>query len=150
MHARLQRIVDFFVASIIICIVHSHSLSLALSLTPHTHTHTHTHYTDPSRIIAPHIQYALLGSSITLQCETDLPDTSINWVRVQDGETMITPTAITIDPVSLEDGGTYTCRLRVNSEGTSASTTRDIELMIIGQSSVGGGGWAEGGKGRDC
>ena len=86
---------------------------------------------EPSDVVAPSPQYALLGASISLQCSIPRINNVLDTWRHGDSED-IRPEGSAFSSVSYSDEGTYTCRLtHIPMEMMPAE--RSIELRITGK-----------------
>ena len=85
---------------------------------------THTHKLDPNDITAPTQQFALIGQSYTLQCNSIIKDAFISW---RQNNNMFLPSHV-LSSVELSDERTYECRVSV----MGASIKKPVQLNVIG------------------
>ena len=90
------------------------------------------HTLNSERILAPPQQYALEGKNTTLNCTTNYHNTFITWLREEDtNDTVQIGGGIIVD-VSLEDEGTYICRV----SHLDLTYTRRVQLRVISKSTA--------------
>ena len=89
----------------------------------------HTSNLNSERILAPPQQYALEGKNTTLNCSTNYPNAFITWLHEEDtNDTVQIGDGIIVD-ASLEDEGTYICRVYLSH--LDRTYTRRVQLRVI-------------------
>ena len=84
---------------------------------------TYTHKLDPNDITAPTQQFALIGQSYTLECDSVIKNAIISWLQ----NNMFVPSHV-LSSVELSDERMYECRVSV----MGASIEKPVQLNVIG------------------
>ena len=90
---------------------------------------SHSHYPTigSDTVIAPSPQYALIGSTIELQCSIEGLVTIVTWAPTGTNNFIIESV---IPSVTWANESMYTCKLRASG---MEDITRDVELIISGE-----------------
>ena len=103
----------------------------------HGFTHTSTHmctdtHTDPDDLVeAPPIQYAVNGTSHTLQCSVNDENTLVTWIEPGGSFDDREEGPYVIESVRLDDQADYTCVVYFSSDDIFVHKT--IHLSVVGE-----------------
>ena len=89
----------------------------------------HTSNLNSERILAPPQQYALEGKNTTLNCSTNYPNAFVTWLHEEDTNDAVQIGDGIIVDASLEDEGTYICRVYLSR--LDRTYTRRVQLRVI-------------------
>ena len=126
----------------------ANNLSLSLSSLSHTHTcilkhmqhmDSHTHpltcvltHTDPDDLVeAPPIQYAVNGTTHTLQCSVNDENALVTWIEPGGSFDDREEGPYVIESVRLDDQADYTCVVYFSSDDIFVHKT--IHLSVVGE-----------------
>lgn len=90
---------------------------------------------DPDNlVVAPPVQYAVNGSSYTLQCEVEEDTARVSWMEPGETYNEREEGQHTIESVVLEDEGEYTCV--VYFAESDIDTQKTVQLYVVGKNEL--------------
>ena len=82
-------------------------------------------------VVAPSVQYAVNGSSYTLQCEVEEDTALVSWMEPGETQDQREPGQHTIESAALEDEGEYTCVAYFPA--SDIATQKTVQLYVVGK-----------------